>query len=69
MVNFMKSIEKKYDREIRKECSLKEKCIIECLRNYNNDEFVCKTEITQFQECIEKFDKKFRKKYLNNNKV
>ena len=63
MVNFIQSISKKYDKEIREKCSKLELEFLECLKNNFNDEFTCENYLNNFQICIKDFDKSFREKY------
>lgn len=69
MVNYYKSLSKKYDIEIKKECDEVRRLFINCLSNNFNDSFVCKDLFNDFNFCINQFDKKFRKKYKLNNRL
>ena len=63
MVNYLKSLSKKYDSEIRKKCDKIKTELDNCLFDNFNDEFVCNNIIKSFKECIYIFDKSFREKY------
>ena len=69
MVNYLKSITKKYDREIVKKCNGCKSLVDECLYNNFNDTFVCSPIIKNFKKCVTDFDKQFREKYNINKNV
>lgn len=50
-----------YNKEIRKCCDEKRNKMILCLKNDN--EFVCKNKINDFDKCINNFNSKFTYKY------
>ena len=60
MVNYLNSLSKKYDKDIRKECETKRLLYINCLNNNFNDVFICKNYIKEFDSCIKNFDTKFK---------
>lgn len=63
MVNFVRSLKKKYDTEIRLKCKDLEKKIEECMDEHYDDEFVCSVAVSNFNKCIKDFDMNFKKKY------
>lgn len=67
MVNYLKSLIKKYDKEIKYSCEDNRLKVIECMKNNFNNYFECENEIINFQNCINNFDLKFREKYPNFN--
>ena len=69
MVNYLDSLSKKYDKDIRKECESQRYLYINCLKNNFNDLFTCRDLIEQFDSCIKEFDTKFRKKYNIYNRL
>ena len=69
MVNYLKSITRKYDREIVKKCNDCKSLVDECLYNNFNDTFVCSPIIKNFKKCVTDFDKQFREKYNINKNV
>ena len=63
MSNYFKVLSQEYDREIRNKCENK-KCELEkCFKESFNDNFLCEIHIKNFQDCIQDFNKKFRKKH------
>jgi len=50
-----------YDNEIRKCCDEKRNKMILCLKN--DDEFVCKNKINDFDKCINDYNNYFTYKY------
>lgn len=67
MANYLKAVRNKYNRDIKNECEKFRKELDKCLDENYKDEFVCHYTITAFKECINTFDKSFRKKYNINN--
>jgi hypothetical protein len=63
MVNFVNTLKKKYDKEIRLKCKELEKKIEECMHEHYDDEFVCSVTVSNFNKCIKEFDDSFKKKY------
>lgn len=59
------SLINKYDKEINQSCNVPRHKVIDCFKNDLNDSWECQKEISEFINCIENFDKSFRKKYLN----
>lgn len=64
MVNYINSLSRKYDKEIRKSCEIHEKIINQCLKDNFNDEFTCKLHIDDFNNCIKVFNENFKKKFF-----
>lgn len=56
-------LEKIYDKQIRLTCSSLKTRFDECLVNNFNDEFQCQNTINDFYNCVQDFDKKFRRRY------
>lgn len=69
MVNYLKTLEKKYDREIKNSCEEFRQIYLTCLYEHQNDDYVCNPSMLQFHHCIEMFDENFRKKYLPSNSL
>jgi len=65
MVNYFKSISKKYDNNIRSKCGNDHDKLINCMKDHFNDEFVCKELINNFHNCIKSFNFDFKKKHRN----
>lgn len=63
MVNYLKTLNNKYNCEIRKSCQEKKQILEDCMKNSFNDSFICENEIISFQKCIADFDISFRKKF------
>ena len=63
MPNYFKVLSQKYDREIRNKCENKKCDLEECLKGNFNDNFLCEYYIKNFQDCVQDFNLKFKKKH------
>jgi hypothetical protein len=62
-MNYLKSLMRKYDKDIRLKCEKKRLLLIKCLTNSFNDYFICSQYINDFETCVNEFDKSFKSKY------
>lgn len=63
MANYYKALSKKFDKDIRVKCGLKNNLLENCLRENFNDIFDCEFYLKNFNYCVKKFDEEFRNKY------
>ena len=65
MANYLKSLSKKYDNNIRSQCNKDREKLINCMQEHFDDYFVCKELIINFHNCVRLFNLNFKKKYPN----